>query len=81
MEHKKYKLRYLVDFEADIAEAVMYITNVLHNQQAAEGLVNDVEKAILERLDSPTSYQPYWSAKKRKHSYYRINAIFLCSML
>lgn len=62
-----------MDFEADIAESVMYISNVLHNPQAAEGLVNDVEQAILERLNNPTSYQPYRSAKKRKHTYYRIN--------
>lgn len=73
MEQIKYKLRYLPIFTADLTETVMYISNVLHNPQAAERLVNDVEKAILKRLDSPTSYQPYQSVKKRKHTYYRIN--------
>lgn len=73
MEQKKYKLRYLPIFSADLTEAAMYISSMLHNPQAAERLVDDVERAIMERLDSPASYQPYRSVKKRKHSYYRIN--------
>ena len=73
MEQKKYELRYLPIFSADLTEAVMYISNVLHNPQAAERLVSDTEKAILERLNSPLSHQPYQSVRKRKHTYYRIN--------
>ena len=73
LEQKKYKLKYLPIFASDLTEAVTYISNVLHNPQAAERLVNDTENAIMERLHSPLSYQPYQSAKKRKHTYYRIN--------
>ncbi len=69
---KKYKLRYLPLFEQDLNEAVMYIADVLNNPQAAEKLINEVEKAILERQKMPLSFEPYHSAKKRENDYYRI---------
>lgn len=72
MEDKKYRLRYLPLFEQDLVRAVSYIANVLNNPDAAFKLVDDVEAAILDRLDHPVSFEPYYSIKKRKYPYYRI---------
>lgn len=72
MENRKYKLRYLPLFEQDMIQTVSYITNVLKNPDAASKLVDDVETAILERLNNPTAFEPYQSAKARTHCYYRI---------
>lgn len=69
---EKYKLRYLPLFETDLFDAASYIANVLNNPQAAERLLSDTEKAIMERLEMPLSFEPYHSAKKRKDIYYRI---------
>ncbi|HIQ95260.1 MAG TPA: type II toxin-antitoxin system RelE/ParE family toxin [Candidatus Limivivens merdigallinarum] len=70
--NKKYQLRYLPLFRQDMAQTVSYIANGLKNTEAALKLIDDVEAAILERLDHPVSFEPYYSAKKRKHPYYRI---------
>ena len=72
MTNRKYKLRYLPVFEQDLIQTVSYITNVLKNPDAAEKLADDVEAAILERLDNPLAVEPYPSVKKRKFPYYRI---------
>lgn len=72
MANKKYRLRYLPLFEQDLVQTVSYITNVLKNPEAAEKLVNDVEGAILERLNNPLAFEAYPSAKNRKYPYYRI---------
>ena len=39
---------------------------------AANELLNDVEKAILERLPDAESFEPYHSRKEREYPYYRI---------
>lgn len=72
MEHKKYQLQYLPLFEQDLIQSISYISNVLKNTDAALNLVNDVETAILERLNNPLAFEPYFSIKKRKYPYYRI---------
>lgn len=72
MTNRKYKLRYLPVFEQDLVQTVSYITNVLKNPDAAEKLADDLEAAILERLDNPLAFKPYPSVKKRKFPYYRI---------
>ena len=64
MENKSYKLRYLPLFEQDLISTANYITNVLKNEDAAIRLVDDVEAAILERLNNPVAFEPYPSAKK-----------------
>ena len=46
MENKTYRIRYLPLFKEDLSGIVDYITQVLHNPQAAERLVNEVEAAI-----------------------------------
>lgn len=68
----KYKLRYLPLFENDLYNAASYISHKLDNPDAAQRLVNEVEKAILERLNMPLSFEPYRSPKKRADTYYRI---------
>jgi plasmid stabilization system protein ParE len=50
----------------------MYIADVLCNKEAANNLVNEVESAILERLNNPESFEPYHPLKERKYPYYRI---------
>lgn len=72
MENKKYKLSYLPIFQDDLFQAVDYIMNDLKNPITADNLVNNIEKEILKRLDSPTSFEPYKSHKDRTHLYYRI---------
>lgn len=53
MENKSYQLRYLPLFEQDLISTANYITNVLKNEDAALRLIDDVETAILERLNNP----------------------------
>lgn len=72
MENKSYQLRYLPIFERDLISIANYIANVLKNGDAALRLIDDVEVAILERLNNPVAFEPYHSAKKRDYPYYRI---------
>lgn len=72
MKNKSYKLRYLPLFEQDLISTANYITNVLKNEDAAIRLVDDVEAAILERLNNPVAFESYLSVKKRDYPYYRI---------
>ena len=72
MENKSYQLRYLPIFETDLLSTVNYITNVLKNEDAAHWLVDDIESAILKRLENPLAFEPYRSAKRREYPYYRI---------
>lgn len=73
MNKKNYKLTFLPLFEEDLNEIVDYISYTLQNPQAARRLVDDIESAILERLESPLMFAPYPSSKSRKNPYYRIN--------
>lgn len=72
MENKSYQLRYLPIFEQDLISTANYIANVLKNETAALRLIDDIEAAIMERLNNPVAFEPYHSAKKRDHPYYRI---------
>lgn len=72
MVDAKYKLRYLPLFYKDLKEKTVYIAENLQNLQAANDLVDAVEKAILERVPNAESFEPYRSARERKYSYYRI---------
>ena len=67
MENKSYQLRYLPIFETDLLSTVNYITNVLKNEDAAHRLVDDIESAILKRLENPLAFEPYRSAKRREY--------------
>jgi Plasmid stabilisation system protein. len=72
MVGKKYRVRFLPLFEWDLAEITDYISYNLINPQAANLLVDEIEKAVSERLMCPESFEPYPSAKDRKYPYYRI---------
>ncbi len=67
-----YTLRYLPLFYNDLEEKVAYLSDVLLNSDAANDLINAVEKAILERLPNAESFEKYHSRKERKNPYYRI---------
>lgn len=73
MNKQTYKLTFLPLFEEDLLEITNYITNTLQNPSAAHRLVDDIELAIIKRLEMPLSYAPYKSSKIRRHPYYRIN--------
>ena len=72
MENKSYQLCYLPIFETDLLSTVNYITNILKNDDAALRLVDDIESAILKRLENPHAFEPYRFAKMREYPYYRI---------
>lgn len=72
MKNKSYQLRYLPIFEQDLISTANYIANVLKNEVAALRLIDDIEAAIMERLNNPVAFEPYRSAKKRDYLYYRI---------
>ena len=72
MDGKRYELRILPLFEDDLNEIVDYITYRLRNLIAAEALIDEVEKAIYERLSCAESFAPYPSSRERKYPYYPI---------
>lgn len=72
MQAKNYKLSFLPLFEDDLNEIVDYISLMLKNPIAAHRLVDEVEHAILKRLENPLSFAPFPSSKPRKTPYYRI---------
>lgn len=72
MAATRYKLEFLPLFEEDLNEITDYISGVLHDPDAALRLVEDVERAIFDRLKAPTSFEKYYSLHERKHPYYRI---------
>ena len=71
MNHN-YELQYLPLFYDDLLDTVQYISQKLHNPQAAGALVDDVEKAILDRLPEAESFEKYPSIRERRYPYYRI---------
>ncbi len=70
---KKYSLRYLPIAQQDLSEIIDYIQNNLQNPIAAENTLSKIEKAIIERLESPESFAVWQSNKKRDYPYRRIN--------
>lgn len=73
MNKQSYKLTFLPLFEEDLLKVTDYITNTLQNLSAAHRLVDDIELAIVKRLEMSLSFAPYQSSKIRNHPYYRIN--------
>lgn len=67
-----YTLSYLPLFYDDFEEHVAYLSDVLLNPDAANDLMDAVEKAILDRLPNAESFEKYHSKKERKYPYYRI---------
>ena len=73
MNGKQYKLSILPLFEDDLNEIVDYITYRLKNLIAAENFVDEVEKAIYDRLSCAEAFEQYHSARERKYPYYQIS--------
>lgn len=44
----------------------------MHNEKAANDLLDAVEKTIMERLPIAESFEPYLTVKERQYKYYRI---------
>ena len=72
MADAQYVLRYLPLFYEDLEQKVVYIAETLHNEKAANDLLDAVEQAILERLPVAEAFEPYRSVKERRYKYYRI---------
>lgn len=72
MADANYQLRYLPIFYEDLEEKILYIADRLKNPEAANDLIDAVEKAIMGRLPVAESFEPYYSLKDRKYPYYRI---------
>ncbi len=68
----QFTLSYLPLFYNDLEEIVAYLSEVLLNPDAANNLMDAVEKAILDRLPNAESFEKYHSKKERKYPYYRI---------
>lgn len=73
MADTEYKLRYLPLFYEDLEQKVRYIAEQLHNEKAANDLLDAVENAIMGRLPIAEAFEPYHSAKERRYNYYRIH--------
>lgn len=72
MANMKYRLRYLPLFYKDLEEKIIYIAVELQNEKAANDLLSEVERAILERQPVAESFEPYRSLRERRYPYYRI---------
>jgi hypothetical protein len=72
MADVQYVLRYLPLFYEDLEQKIVYIAETLHNEKAANDLLDAVERAILERLPVAEAFEPYCSVKERRYQYYRI---------
>ena len=72
MADTQYELRYLPLFYEDLEQKVIYISETLHNEKAANDLLDAVERAIMERLPIAESFEPYRSLRERRYPYYRI---------
>lgn len=72
MDSTKYNLRYLPLFYEDLEKKIVYIAEELHNEKAANDLLDEVEAAILERQPVAESFEPYRSLRERRYPYYRI---------
>ena len=73
MKNEQYQIRFLPLFIEDLNGIVDYIAYSLNNQAAALGLVDAVEKAILERSTCAEAFEQYHSSRERQHPYYRIH--------
>lgn len=72
MNNSKYDLRYLPLFYEDLENKATYIAETLQNPQAANDLIDAVEKAILDRCSHAEAFEKYHSLNERKYPYYRI---------
>ncbi len=84
MEKKQYELKILPLFEHDLNAITDYIAYRLRNPDAADHLIDAVEKAIYERLPMAESFEPYHGIAEREFPYYWIkvnNYIIFCVVI
>ena len=67
---QRYRLHYLPLFWDDLNDAVFYIADVLRAPEAAERLLDNLEAAILARMEAPTIAPVYKTTRKRPLPYY-----------
>ncbi len=72
MFEKQYKLRFLPIFYKDLSSVVSYIAKDLNSPLTALKFIDNVEKAINNRLVAPEAFEQYKSTKNRKYPYYKI---------
>lgn len=72
MAKKSNKIEYLPSFIQELEKIMYYITDILENPKAAETLLSNIDKAIIDRSINPESYEKYRSGKNRKYIWYRI---------
>lgn len=70
---KTYELKILPPFENDLNEIIDYIAGTLGNPIAASTMIDEVEKAIYERLQSAESFEPYELNDNHEYPYYKIH--------
>ena len=70
--NKPVELRYLPLYYEDLSAAVQYLSRDLGNSSAARRLLNETERAILERLPAADCFAPL-PEKNRSIPYYRIH--------
>ena len=69
---KTYELKILPLFENDLNEIIDYIAGTLGNPIAASAMIDEVEKAIYERLQSAESFEQYELNSEHDYPYYKI---------
>lgn len=72
MAKYKYEIEYLPSFNKEFEETLYYIIYKLNNKVAAEKLVHNIQKAIINRSENPEDFAVYKEVKKRKYKWYRI---------
>lgn len=72
MFDRKYKLRFLPIFYKDLDSIVSYIAIKLNSPLTAKRFIDEVERAINNRLKAPKAFEEYKSLKNRTNPYYRI---------
>ncbi len=73
MFDQKYTLQYLPLFNEELEDAVLYIAYKKKNPKAAQDLMDNVKKAIMDRFENnPEGYEKVPSKKKHDYPYYRI---------
>ena len=73
MEQKKYRLEYTDNFINDIVQITNYISYDLSNPIAADNLLNDIDKSIINRLKYPIGFRKYASRNNSAEVYYKIH--------
>lgn len=72
MAKYEYEVEYLPSFDRELEETLYYIIYKLNNKNAAEKLIQNIQKAIIDRSTNPEGFEIYKEEKKRNHKWYRI---------